>query len=514
VAARYELNHRRRARASNLLVGLVWASGVIAVILFLTSAGAAPFGTIGASVTSIGILCGLVGTDFILVMIVLAARVPYVDRTIGHDRAVAVHRSLGKPALYLLLAHGALLLTGYGIEQGYNPIAELGPMLATPNMWLALIALLLIVTVVVTSLVAVKRRFSYEGWHLIHLLSYVAVAFAIPHQLTLGGVLATGTLQRVYWITLYVLALGSIATYRFIEPVVSSLRHRIHVERVETIAPGVVSLHLSGRNLRALGSVGGQFFVWRFWTAGTWWHSHPVSLSSVPTDTTTRITLRDLGAGTERLTSLPAGTFVSIEGPYGLFTPQARTAPKLAIIAAGIGITPARALLEQSTLRAGEATVLLRASDHDDAFLWDEMSQLAAAKGATLYTMTGPRSMNAPRWMPEHDAARGVTMRSIFPGLLDSDLYVCGPGAWLELVERMPAHSACRRTGCTVRGSTGEDETGVDDRARSGRGRLGRVAGGNSRHPGRYLRDELGRAAVGDADRRHIHGYERGNAVR
>ncbi|MES2170089.1 MAG: ferredoxin reductase family protein [Actinomycetota bacterium] len=434
-AARYELTWRRRALASNLLVGLVWTSGLIAVILFFTSAGSAPFGTIGAGVSSVGILCGLIGSDFVLVMIVLAARVPFIDRTIGHDRAVAVHRSLGKPALYLLLGHAGFLIIGYGIEQGLNPIAELGPLLATPNVWLALIGLLLLVTVVVTSLVAVKRRFSYEGWHLIHLLSYVAVAFALPHQLTLGGVLATGTLQRVYWITLYVVALGSIATFRFIEPVVSSLRHRIHVAGVESVAPGVVSVHLSGHDLRSLGSVGGQFFVWRFWTRATWWHSHPISLSAVPTDDAARITLRDLGDGTQRLTTLPVGTIVSVEGPYGLFTPAARTSPRLAIVAAGIGITPARALLEQSTLRPGEATVLLRSSDDDDSVLWNEMDALAKKKGAKLYTMTGPRSPTAPRWMPASDAARGVTLQSVFPELLASDLYLCGPAAWLELVE-------------------------------------------------------------------------------
>jgi predicted ferric reductase len=434
-AARYELNHRRRTLTSNLLVGLVWASGAIAVILFLTSAGSAPFGTIGSAISSIGILAGLVGSDFILVMLVLAGRVPFIDHAIGHDRAIAVHRSLGKPALYLLLAHGALLLTGYGIEQGINPVAELGPMLETPNMWLALIALVLLVTVVVTSLVAVKRRFSYEGWHLVHLLSYVAVAFALPHQLTLGGVLATGSVQRIYWITLYVVAFGCLATYRFIEPAVSSLRHQIRVKRVETIAPGVVSMHLSGHNLRALGSVGGQFFVWRFWTGRTWWHSHPVSLSAVPSHSAARITLRDLGAGTQRISSIPAGTRVSVEGPYGLFTPEARTAPKLAIIAAGIGITPARALLEQSTLRPGEATILLRASDADDAFLWNEMAELAEAKGARLYTMTGQRSVTQPQWMPTHDAIRGVSLASIFPDILQSDLYVCGPAAWLELIE-------------------------------------------------------------------------------
>lgn len=37
--------------------------------------------------------------------------------------------------------------------------------------------------------------------------------------------------------------------------------------------------------------------------------------------------------------------------------------------------------------------------------------------------------------MPQADASRGVTLRSIFPDLKNSDLYICGPTSWLDLVE-------------------------------------------------------------------------------
>ncbi len=427
--------YRRRARIADLLVTAVWASGAAAAALFLAAGGAARFGTVAGAITSTGILAGLVGTDFILVMIVLAARVPIIDRTIGHDRAIAVHRSLGKPALYLLLAHGALLLVGYGMTSGVNPIAEIGAILAIPDMPLAFVGLGLLVTVVITSLVAVRRKFSYEGWHIVHLLSYAAVVVAVPHQLSVGGILSAGSVERVYWIALYVLALGAIATYRFAEPVISTIRHRMRVERVETVAPGVVSIHLSGRNLRSLESAGGQFFVWRFWTGRTWWHSHPISLSSVPTEGTARITVRDLGTGSRSISAVRPGTRVSFEGPYGMFTDAGRTAPKLAIVVAGIGITPVRAFLEDSKVRPGETTILLRASTQDETYLWNEISDLARRKGARLYTMVGRRSSTGPAWMPESDATRGVTLKSIFPDLKDSDLYICGPTAWLDLVE-------------------------------------------------------------------------------
>jgi predicted ferric reductase len=431
----YRRGYSRRARRSDLFVMMLWASGAAAAALFLASGGAAQFGSIAETLTSIGIITGLVGTDFILVMLVLAARIPLIDRTIGHDRAIAVHRSLGKPALYLLLAHGVMLLVGYGLSSGINPIAEIGPMLALPDMPLAFIGLGLLIAVVVTSVVAVRRHFSYEGWHLVHLLSYVSVAFALPHQLSVGGVLADGTVQRIYWIALYVLALGSIITFRFAEPLVSSLRHRLRVAAVTEIAPGVTTIQLDGHALRGLGASGGQFFIWRFWTPQTWWHSHPISLSAMPTESTARITIRELGAGSARLSAVPVGTRVSIEGPYGLFSEAARTSPKLAIIAAGIGVTPVRALLEHAAFAPGEATVLLRASTPEETYHWDEIRAIAEAKGAACYSMIGHRPRRGDSWMAASDVARGVTLETAFPDLADSDVYLCGPTAWLDLVE-------------------------------------------------------------------------------
>jgi len=423
-----------------------WSSAAAAVSLFLAAGGAKRFTTPADIVISLGIIPGLIGTDLVLVMLVLAARLPAIDRAVGYDRAMALHRTLGKPALYLLLAHGALLLVGYGMREGINPVAEIFSLWSVPDMPLAFLGLALMITVVVTSLSKLRKLYPYETWHIIHLLSYAAVLVAVPHQLSLGGILAAGSIERVYWLALYIFALGSILTFRVLEPLVSSIRHRIRVERVEQVAPDVVSIHFSGNGLDKLGSRGGQFFVWRFWTGKTWGHSHPISLSAVPTNHHARITIRTLGRGTGRLASLPVGTRVSIQGPYGLFTDAARTAPKLAIVAAGIGVTPVRALLEQSRLAPGEATILLRASTEGETYLWDEMGTMAASRQAKFYTMLGKRPKGVSTWLSEDDYNRGVSLRSSFPDLLKSDLYVCGPTAWTDLVVRdakalgLPSH--------------------------------------------------------------------------
>ena len=346
------------------------------------------------------------------------------------------HRRLGKPALYLILAHGLLLTIGYAMADGSNVVTETVNLFLGPDMALAYLGLGLLVTVVVSSVVAVRRRFPYEAWHLIHLLSYAAVLVAVPHQLSAGGVLADGSMQRIYWIALYVVAFGAILLFRFAIPILRSARHGLRVAGVDQVAPGVVSLHLTGRDLGRLHAAGGQYAIWRFWTGATWWHAHPISFSAVPTATSARITVRDLGSGSAAIGRVRPGTRVSIEGPYGVFTDAHRVAPKLAVVTAGIGITPIRSLLEHSDLRPGEATVVLRATDTGQSYLWNEIGTLPSLRGNAVYSMLGARPHGLATWMSAEALARGVTIRSAFPDLLHSDLYVCGPQSWADLVVR------------------------------------------------------------------------------
>jgi predicted ferric reductase len=113
-----------------------------------------------------------VATDLVLVMLLLAARVPLIERAVGHDAAMALHGRLGKPVVYLLVAHGVLLLSGYAVADGVDPVAEAVAIWSLPDLPLALLGFGLFALVVVTSLVALRRRLRYETWHLVHLLAY------------------------------------------------------------------------------------------------------------------------------------------------------------------------------------------------------------------------------------------------------------------------------------------------------------------------------------------------------
>ncbi len=430
-------NYHRRMRLADGLQIIAVVSVALVIAIFLADGGAARFGTPADAITSLGVVTGLVGTDLLLLMMLLAARLPSIDRAFGHDSAMALHQSLGKPALYLILGHGVLLTIGYAMVQPASVFAEVWIMLTTlPDMPLAFVGFGLLVTVVVTSLVVVRRRFRYEAWHLVHLLSYLAVLMSIPHQLSVGTLFREGSVQRYYWLALYIGVAGSIVLFRFIVPIVRSLRSRLSVTGVDPVARGVVSIRLSGRQLRRLKARSGQFFIWRFWTPKLWWQAHPFSLSAAPTGNALRITVRGLGDASTALSALPKGTRVSFEGPYGLFTDFARTSPRIVLIAAGIGVAPIRSLLETATFTPGQATVILRAGTVDDTYLVDELADLCRARGAELRILAGKRSPSGNSWLPADAVRAGITLGTLVPRLREADVYICGPRRWTDEVVR------------------------------------------------------------------------------
>ena len=419
---------RRLWRVDALQASAV-ASVAVVIALFLADGGATQFGDPGASLTSLGIIAGLVATDLVLVMLLLAARVPLIERAVGHDAAMALHGTLGKPVMYLLVAHGVLLLAGYAISDGIDLVAEAVTIWSLPDLPLAVLGFVLFTLVVVTSLVAVRRKLRYEAWHLIHLLVYVAVLAALPHQFSVGGLFAEGTWQRGYWLVVTFATLGAVVVFRVLMPVLATLRHRLVVEDVEPLDDGVVSITLRGAQLDRLQATGGQFFVWRFLARGQWWQAHPYSLSAAPRGDSLRITVRALGDGSASLAGIRPGTRAAIEGPYGIFSEASRSRSRIAFVAAGIGVTPIRSLLETATFRPGEATVVLRTPAPASGWLLDEIRALCRSRGATLITVPGPRGGG---WLTDAAEREGLSLDRLVPRLADCDVYVCGPRAWSE----------------------------------------------------------------------------------
>ena len=408
-------------------------NAVVIGLMWVRHGGPNQLNTAAGVFTAVGQLAALYGTFLALVQLVLASRSPYLDEVFGTDRLMWLHRWGGFATVWLLVGHFVFTTFGYGMGDGSGVVAEFGTFLTVyPYVVWAFVALLLFVAVAVISVRRARRAMSYETWYGIHLLMYVAVALAFLHQFAVGSDFIADRVARIYWVGLYALTIGSIVVWRIGQPLVLSIRHRLRVANVVEEGPDVVSIYLTGRDLDKLAVRAGQWFLFRFLTRDGWYRAHPFSISAAPNGQFLRVTVKALGDYTRRLQQVRVGTPVFAEGPYGILTSAHRTKERVVLIAAGIGIAPLRAILEDLPAGGGAVTLVYRASRPEDLVLRDEVDALARMRGTTVHYLVGRRGSSQ---MP-HDPLQPSALRSLVPDIAQCDVFVCGPDTMMDTVHR------------------------------------------------------------------------------
>jgi predicted ferric reductase len=433
--------HRHRADAAVRLgsVVLLWMSLLLVTYWWATGGGVQDLGARDTGLTSTGRLTGLIASDLLLVQVLLMARVPALERAFGQDRLARHHRVVGFVSFNLLLAHLVLITWGYAAgELSATPATLWQLTVDYPGMLLAVAGTVCLVIVVVTSVRAARRRLRYESWHLLHLYGYLGAGLALPHQLWTGQEFLTSPAAGVFWWGLWASAAGSVLVWRVALPLWRSTRHRLRVTSVVREAHGVVSVYMTGRHMSRLRAEAGQFFTWRFLTGPGWTRGHPYSLSAAPDGRSLRITVKELGDDSRALRHVRPGTRVLVEGPYGRLSARARTQRRVALIGAGVGITPLRALAEELHYAPGDAVLLYRFGDRP--LFAEEISVLARERGLEVIWLPGRR--RAPNsWLGEGvgNADDRTALTSWVPDIAERDVYVCGPAEWAEDVRRATA---------------------------------------------------------------------------
>ncbi|MBF8252905.1 MAG: putative ferric reductase [Actinobacteria bacterium] len=401
----------------------------LTLALQLTTVRRSDFTTVYANIASLSRLLALVGTYFALIGILLVARIPWVERGVGHDRLVTWHRKLGPWSLYAIGGHVLLVIISFAGQDSIPLYKELWAMLQTFDwMWFALAGFVLMIFAGVTSYKKARAKLSYETWWLVHIYTYFAMAASFMHQVLNGQMFVGHPLNRAYWTSLYVFVAFSIIYWRFGVPLIRSMKVNLKIEKVVIEGPGVISVIMRGRNLHKLGAQGGQFFGWRFLARGHFLMSHPYSLSAAPTQHLLRITVKDLGDHSRSLAFLKPGTRVFVEGPYGAFTTGRSTMPHVVLVGGGVGITPVRALIDE--FNGGvQIDLIYRASRAEDLVLREELDYLAFNSGGSMrvHYLVGSRT--------EHPMDAD-SLTALVPRFADSDIYICGPEALVSAVRK------------------------------------------------------------------------------
>ncbi|MFN8158811.1 MAG: ferredoxin reductase family protein [Candidatus Nanopelagicales bacterium] len=379
----------------------------------------------GGKMLAAGTVAAMVGTYLCLVLLLLVSRIPWLEREIGHDRMVKLHRTVAPYSIFLILAHVLLTTLSYAqsLERGF--VAEfLQLVLHSAWMMPAAAAFVLMMSLGVLSYRRIRQRMKYETWWVAHLYFYIAVALAFGHQITNGPMFVAHPYQRLFWIGLYVAVATTILVSRVIMPVSFSRKHDLRVAAVVPEKSGVVSVYVSGVDLDLLKARGGQFFQWRFMTRDWWWQAHPYSLSASPNESWLRITVKDLGDHSSSLRRMKVGTRVLAEGPYGVFHAGSRTTESVVAFAAGVGVTPIRAVLDD--LPDGTSvTLIYRVAERATAPLHEELEAMVSERGWRMHYLQGPR---------RHHPLTAEYLTHLAPGIAAADVFVCGPDSFTESI--------------------------------------------------------------------------------
>lgn len=400
---------------------------VVTTGVWLRHGGHEQFGTVGGALVGVGQISSLYASIALLAMMLLIARVPWVERTIGMDLLNHWHRWAAIVAAVLIGIHLVASTLGYALVEGAGVFAQIGEFIVGwPDMITAFVGTGLFFIVGATSARAARRAMSYEAWWLIHLLAYIAVVISFFHELSTGADFYDDPMATFYWVAIHVAVVVALLLFRFIAPAVAVVRHRLEIAEIRRDSHDTVTITLRGRKLDRMRVAAGQFFLLRFIDRQRWWKAHPYSLSAAPDGSSLRFTVRALGDDSGAVASLPVGTRVMAEGPYGTVSPAAAHRQRVALIGGGIGITPIRAMLEGLDRAPGDVTVLYRARRRDEAPLLDELETLAATRGHRLIV-----SYSREEGLEEDDPFSAERLRQRFPDLVHSDVFLCGPAGLL-----------------------------------------------------------------------------------
>ena len=406
---------------------LIWSLALVPVAFFAAGLGTTDFDSASAILNMLGRLAGVAGLALLLLAAALSARVPGVDLPFGGlTKLWRTHHLLGAGSLLLLLAHPLLLAFAASAWGQGLAFSTLFPPLADRATWAGWLALLLMMVFLAPSF-AFFGTPNYERWKRVHALAGPAVILALIHTFLFSRTMP-GLTDTVIWVLFAALGVGAVVWRLVFSRRIGRLPYT--VTRVDAVADGVAELSLRPASAHLTYSAGNFVYLTPLDPGLKAGHGeeHPYTLSSSPLEPELRIAIKALGDASRAIQTIPVGTPVTVEGPYGrFFPPDALVSTPELWVAGGVGITPFLARMRH--LRAlgerGDVHLIYAAQDESRAVYAGELRQLATEiPGFALtfhyFFQEGPMSASF--------------LATACPDLARRDVYICGPLALNQLI--------------------------------------------------------------------------------
>jgi predicted ferric reductase len=315
---------------------------VLTIAVFIGASGykdlADARGSLHASLTVAGRIAGLAAITLVLMQYTLSARFKFLDRLIGLDRLLILHRGLGLTALILAASHPMLIYS--------DPVNKLGQL--RWELWPEMIgasALTLLAVIIITSLGRGFLQIPYHIWRSIHLLVFAAAATGVTHMLKKGC-----NLQPAWAIAFWLAVLAAyIAIFIRVKLIKPKMLRQNPFTIIDVARPNHNTMQLTLRPADdfTFSYLPGQFAFLRLIKSSLPREEHPFTISSCPaTNASLIFTIKKSGDYTDKIAAVRPGDLAAIDGPYGRFSYSfIRKNSDLLFIAGGIGVTPILSML-------------------------------------------------------------------------------------------------------------------------------------------------------------------------
>lgn len=378
---------------------------------------------------------GLVGLAAMAVQFVTSGRFETISGKLGIDKIMAFHKIAAVWVLLALVLHPFLFVVPTVLQDPALGTERLIAYFTLPHYRSGVIALAALMMIVVTSVMRDRLPWRYEIWRASHvLLGGVALGGGLHHAVTTGRFSASGMPHWFWWMTgigvLVVLAV--LYGWRWL------MLHRRpwRLASVTRVADRIWELDIQPSFRNGVWSYEAGQFVWM--TEGRRrfpLFDHPFSIADSPTRPGLSLIIKEAGDFTGTVGSLPPGTPIGVDGPYGEFTLQAHGGDNVVLIAGGAGIGPIMGLLRDMVARHDPRPVRLAyAAGGPENFAC--LDEIEAATGLLDLEVVLLSETQGEGWQGEVGRLDHDRLRILLDGLDPkvTTAFMCGPGPMVTAV--------------------------------------------------------------------------------
>ncbi|MEK7398507.1 MAG: ferredoxin reductase family protein [Candidatus Poribacteria bacterium] len=375
---------------------------------------------LGIRIYDFGRILGLAGFILIFFQYVMSSRIKLIERGVGLDKIMRLHRRWGIIGLISIIIHPIAILGG-NLLQGDKTV------LFSPLKIIGFVALTFLCLAAGAAILYKYTHIKYETWKNVHRIIYAVFPLAFFHSIRLGSN-TKNPILRVYWWILLVFYLA-ILLYK--------IWMRFHVRRFPFNITRILQETHDTWSLFFQGKVKsykpGQFLFIQLLKNGKVSESHPFTISSSPTRDEVSISVKSVGDFTSTIRNAKTSDLAYVDKPYGVFSFLNYDAKNLVFIAGGIGITPFISMLRyiyDSKLDKNITLIWGNKSSADIAFK-DELEKMASEMPLlkVIYIMSGQQD-----WQGEKGYVDAEKIKKYVLDFNDTQFFVCGPPVMMNNV--------------------------------------------------------------------------------